>query len=41
MESYMKQKEHQILESTIEQLCKRLINKEISGEGCPKTYFHT
>lgn len=31
MESYMKQKEHQILESTIEQLCKRLINKEISG----------
>ena len=33
MESYMKQKEHQILESTIEQLCKRLINKEISGGG--------
>ena len=31
MEAYMKQKEHQILESTIEQLCKRLINKEISG----------
>lgn len=31
MESYMKQKEHQILKTTIEYLCKRLIDKEISG----------
>ena len=31
MESYMKLKERQILKPTLEQLCKRLINKEIGG----------
>lgn len=33
MEDYMRQKEKEILEPTIEKLCKRLINNEILGGG--------